>query len=385
MNLQSALIVLGLVALAYIIVFSYLRGSIDIFKKIPYFQRLISASSSLLLWVSRRGRSRSQQGEPSLVSAGNFRLDPDPSVGSQTSGFDVNRKSANARVFESYIDNGNQEFQRILKIDYWARLPGTELVNCHDVLALFRTYELDLEHPHRIHGLMHPRNAWVDLEDTTSTDCFYDLIVSVQMADRHGPITVSELTRTNNLVYELSEKLDRKLQFDMTIEDALTEGRLLDNFCKRHDVLVIVNVVAKEEQKFSGKDIQRVADSSGMQIGDMGMFHFSDSESSETSFTMGNRFEPGALVVEGAKEVSTAGLILFMSIPLVSDPLNVFDKMISVAQYVAFELSGDLQDPDGSMIDHKGVENIRNQVISIGEAFHRVGILPGSAEALRLF
>jgi FtsZ-interacting cell division protein ZipA len=85
------------------------------------------------------------------------------------------------------------------------------------------------------------------------------------------------------------------------------------------------------------------------------------------------------------KEVSTTGLILFMSIPLVSDPLNVFDKMISVAQYVASELSGDLQDPDAGVIDYKGVEKIRKQVISIGEAFHRVGILPGSDEALRLF
>ena len=74
-----------------------------------------------------------------------------------------------------------------------------------------------------------------------------------------------------------------------------------------------------------------------------------------------------------------------MSIPLVTDPLNVFDTMIAVGQYIALELSGSLQDPESGLIDQKAVEKIRQQVSNIGEAFHRVGILPGSDEAFRLF
>jgi len=59
--------------------------------------------------------------------------------------------------------------------------------------------------------------------------------------------------------------------------------------------------------------------------------------------------------------------------------------MISAAQYITSELSGELQDPSGSVIDEKQLENIRQQLINIGEVFHRVGITPGSEEALRLF
>ena len=59
--------------------------------------------------------------------------------------------------------------------------------------------------------------------------------------------------------------------------------------------------------------------------------------------------------------------------------------MIAVAQYVASELSGELCDPDGGEISESGVATIRQQVTDVGELFHRVGIVPGSEEALRLF
>ena len=74
-----------------------------------------------------------------------------------------------------------------------------------------------------------------------------------------------------------------------------------------------------------------------------------------------------------------------MSIPRVPDPLSVFDEMIAVAQYAATELSAELRDPDGGEIGETGIEIIRQQVTEISEFFHRVGIAPGSEEALRLF
>ena len=149
--------------------------------------------------------------------------------------------------------------------------------------------------------------------------------------------------------------------------------------------MVIVNIVSKEGQSFSGKDVEKVAHDSDMKLGDRGMFHLHDSVSSDVNFTLANRFEPGAIVLDSGEEVSTTCLILFMSIPLVTDLLNVFDAMIAVGQYIASDLSGSLQDPEGGLIDQKAVETIRQQVSNIEETFHRVGILPGSDEAFRLF
>jgi cell division protein ZipA len=150
-------------------------------------------------------------------------------------------------------------------------------------------------------------------------------------------------------------------------------------------VLVIVNIAAQEGSEFAGNDIQRISERSRMQIGEMGMFHFLDSRTGHNRFTLANRFEPGSFDPAALKTFSTRGLTLFMSIPRVPDPLAVFDEMIAVAQYAASELSGQLRDPDGGEIGESGVEKIRQQITDIEELFHRVGIVPGSEEALRLF
>ena len=91
------------------------------------------------------------------------------------------------------------------------------------------------------------------------------------------------------------------------------------------------------------------------------------------------------LKFEKLEDFSTTGLFLFMSVPLVSQPIDALEKMYSVAQFMSLELSGTMQTPDGADIDTHEMEKIRQQVITITDVFHRVGILPGSEAALRLF
>ena len=385
MSLQLALTLLGLVALGLVLLFSYTRGRIKVLDRLSRFPRVMRLFSRFGPWVRKEPRARAVQREPSLVSASEFHLDPAPEAGGENTARLDNQRSVDESRFTLVTAEFDADLGRPLKIDYWARVPGSEPVTCHDVLSVYRRHELDLEHPHLIYGRSYPSNVWVDLEEASSIDRFSDLVVSVQMVDRRGPVTESELTRTNSLVYELAEELNRKFQFDMTVEEAIDQALRLDHFCQRHDVLVIVNIAAQEGSEFAGNDIQRIAERSRMQIGDLGMFHFLDPRTGHSRFTMANRFEPGNFDLTALKTFSTRGLTLFMSMPRVPDPLSVFDEMIAVAQYAASELSGELRDPDGGKIGESGVEKIRQQVTDIGELFHRVGIVPGSEEALRLF
>ena len=385
MSLQLALMLLGLVALGLVLFFSYTRGRIKVLDRLSRFPRVMRLFGRLAPWVRKEPRARAVQREPSLVSASEFHLDPAPEAGGENTACLDNQRLVDESRFTPVTAEFDDDLGWPLKIDYWARVPGSEPVTCHDVLSVYRRHELDLEHPHLIHGRSYPSNVWVDLEEASSADRFSDLVVSVQMVDRRGPVTESELTRTNSLVYELAEELNRKFQFDMTVEEAIDQALRLDHFCQRYDVLVIVNIAAQEGSEFAGNDIQRIAERSRMQIGDMGMFHFLDPRTGHSRFTMANRFEPGNFDLTALKTFSTRGLTLFMSMPRVPDPLAVFDEMIAVAQYAASELSGELRDPDGGKIGESGVEKIRQQVTDIGELFHRVGIVPGSEEALRLF
>ena len=76
---------------------------------------------------------------------------------------------------------------------------------------------------------------------------------------------------------------------------------------------------------------------------------------------------------------------MFMSIPRAVNPSATFAKMISVAEYVSSELNGSVTDPDGSRLSTAHLSLIQRQVNGIGEAMRRLGIVPGSEEALRLF
>ena len=385
MSFQLALMLLGLLTLGLVLLFSYTRGRITVLSSLSRSPRIMGLFGRLGPWVRKDTRVRAVQREPSLVSANEFHLDPAPEAGGANSARFENQRSVDDRRFTPVTAEFGDDLGWPLKIDYWARVPGSEPVACHDVLSVYRRYELDLEHPHLIHGRSYPSNVWVDLEEASSADRFSDLVVSVQMVDRRGSITESELTRTNSLVYELAEELNRKFQFDMTVEEAVDQALRLDHFCQQHDVLVIVNIAAQEGSEFVGNDIKRIAERSRMQIGDMGMFHFLDPRTGHSRFAMANRFEPGSFDPSTLETFSTRGLTLFMSIPRVSDPITVYDEMIAVARYAASELSGEMRDPDGGEIGESGVKKIRQQVTDIGELFHRVGIVPGSEEALRLF
>ena len=385
MSLQLALIVLGIATIFVVVMFSYAKQRGYLFNSLISSRVPVTFLHLLKTWVALPKKNVSGGLKSALISAIDFRLDPDPTKSTKTLEDKQPRRPINLRQHRAYTSKANKEYQRILKSDYWARLSGSELAQSHDVLAIYRTHEVDLIHPHRIHGLIYPGNQWIDLEDSTPSDRFYDLIVSAQIVDRNGPINESELTRTNNLVYELSERFNRKLQFDMTMEGALDEAKLLDKFCQQYDVLVIFNIVASKDQQFLGKDLHRLATISNMTVDDMGLFRLLEPESSEIWFTMANQFEPGFFPSSKLEEFATTGLFLFMNLPLVSRPIEALDKMYSTAKLMSLELSGTIKTLDGADIDTNEIDKIRQQIIEIADVFHRVGILPGSEVALRLF
>ena len=251
MSLQLALLLLGLVALGLVLLFSYTRNRIKALHRFLRLPRCIGLFDRLGLRLRKKSRPRATQREPSFVSASEFHLDPAPEDGGENSARLTNHRSIDDSRVLPVTTEFADDLGWPLKIDYWARIPGSEPVTCHEVLSVYRSHELDLEHPHLIHGRSYPSNVWVDLEEASSADHFSDLVVSVQMVDRSGPITESELTRTNSLVYELAEGLNRKFQFDMTVEEATDQASRLDHFCQQHDVLVIVNIAAQEGSEFS--------------------------------------------------------------------------------------------------------------------------------------
>jgi hypothetical protein len=283
------------------------------------------------------------------------------------------------RVLESEIGSAP------IKIDYWVRLPGQTPVTRDLALSVFREHEINLSQPRAIHGRTEPGNAWLDLRDAPAGEIFTDLIISVQMADPDRSIDESELTRFNNLAYVLAETLDRPLQFESSIEEALPEAARLERFCHEFDLLAVVNIEPELGTGFSGPDVARVAERAGMRLGEQDIFHFFDSRTGVSRFGLANRCEPGSFSYADLESGMFRGLALFMNIPRVEHPTRTFTELRSVAQYVSTELNGSLVDPDGAILSSAQFDSIRRQIQSIERSMKKYGVEPGSDEARRLF
>ncbi len=396
MNLQLALILLGVATFAGIVLLSFWQKRGLSSEWLERFRSSFQRFLQRIPWGNiaaglrpNKLAQRVRQKEPSLVSSGDLDLaggnresetQDEPFVGGLPHDDELKKPAAGvAQALPSEI--GKQR----LKIDYWARLTGTAPVSRDAALAVFREYEIDLQRPRALHGCTQPGNAWLELATAPADEVFSDLIVSLQMADRDGAVTESELTRFNNLTYYMSESLNRSLQFDMTIEEALPEAERLSRFCQEFDLLAVIHVEPPPGKGFSGPEVARALDRAGMRFGKDDMFHLYDPRTGKSRFSLANRSEAGTLSYDELESGMLRGLVLFLNVPTVHRPSQTFLDLISVANYVSTELGGVLVDPDKGKLAEAQFDSISKQIRSLESSMKRYGIDPGSEEANRLF
>jgi len=396
MNLQLALIVLGVATLIGIVLFSLWqkRGGSRAWLDRP--RQWLQSNLQRIPWGNivsalrpKELAQRVRQKEPSLVSSSDLdlagdgresRAQSEPIVDSSPHDYRSQKGAVgSAQALPSEI--GKQP----LKIDYWARLPGSTPVSRDAALAVFREYEIDLQRPRALHGRTEPGNVWLDLTTAPADEVFADLIVSLQIADRDGAVSESELTRFNNLTYYMSESLNRSLQFDMTIEEALPEAERLARFCQEFDLLAVIHIEPPPGRGFSGPEVTRALDRAGMRLGKDDMFHLYDPRTGASRFSLASRSESGSFSYDELESGILRGLVLFLNVPTVPRPSQTFSDLISVANYVSTELDGVLVDPQKGRLAESQFDSISKQIRSLESSMKRYGIDPGSEEAKRLF
>ena len=395
MSLQFALITLGLVVLGAVAALSFFKRRSTPVSWLAQLRAGIASQAENFRWPVAlnfmhpdRLVNRVRQREPSLIASHDF----EGQASARTKGGGL--KAADQATPVDSSDQHPVEPTRVLdseigsapiKIDYWVRLPGQTPVTRDLALSVFREHEINLSHPRAIHGRTEPGNAWLDLRDASAGEIFTDLIISVQMADPDRCVDESELTRFNNLAYALAETLDRPLQFESSIEEALPEAARLERFCHEFDLLAVINIEPEPGAGFSGPDVARVAGRAGMRLGEQDIFHFFDSRTGVSRFGLANQREPGSFSYADLESGMFRGLALFMNIPRVEHPARTFAELRSVAQYVSTELNGSLVDPDGAILSSAQFDSIRRQIQSIERSMKKYGVEPGSDEARRLF
>lgn len=281
---------------------------------------------------------------------------------------------------------GKGEGRDELTIEIVARIPGDNPIKRDTALGLYRQFEFDIKKRHRIFGLLHPDQTWCNLEKQSEATQFTDFGISVQLADRSGPISESELNRFSQMILRFAEVFGRRFKFSIALNDALEHAKKLDSFCKKYDAVAILNVVARN-QDFSGTDIHHCAREMGLRLNQRSIYEkrHPNVQGGDLIYSLASLRKNGELPVSNNGGFTTNGLTLFMNIPRSENPAQVFNDMVMDAKALCKRLDGKLVDQNLRGMTQRGLKRISQQIRQIVADMERHGIQPGSDKSLRLF
>jgi cell division protein ZipA len=131
------------------------------------------------------------------------------------------------------------------------------------------------------------------------------------------------------------------------------------------DEVLIVNVMARKGEQFSGPELLKAMLSQGLRYGDMDIFHRHESADGRGRilFSAANIVVPGTLDLTAMDDFTTPGISLFLSLPIASDSLSAYNLMVTAAQAIAEALQGELKDEQRSVMTRQTIEHGRQRVI----------------------
>jgi cell division protein ZipA len=126
----------------------------------------------------------------------------------------------------------------------------------------------------------------------------------------------------------------------------------------------MLNVVARSEQGFRGDDILQILLACDLRFGDMNFFHRHEFEAGRGAiqFSVANMVQPGVFDIDNMADMSTPGLVFFLTLPGPEDMIKAYDYMFETAQTVARNLGADVLDESRSVLTKQTVEHSRQRI-----------------------
>ena len=153
-------------------------------------------------------------------------------------------------------------------------------------------------------------------------------------------------------VAERAEKTERKIAETSVSEPAPFE-----------EVLIII-VVARNEEGFPGAAMQQSIMESGLRYGAMDIYHRHESMTGngDVLFSMANALKPGTFNPDELEHSHVRAVSFFMGLPGPRHPKQALDLMIASARKLAQELGGDLKDESRSVLTAQTIEHYRQRI-----------------------
>lgn len=129
------------------------------------------------------------------------------------------------------------------------------------------------------------------------------------------------------------------------------------------DNLLVIQLLAPEDETFSGGQLIAAMRAQDLQFGQMGIFHRLDAASGEVAFSVASAVEPGSFDLERIEDCASPGLVAFLQLPSRVDAEEALDDMMRTAQAMADDLGGKLLDKDRQPFTALSAESYRNRAL----------------------
>jgi FtsZ-interacting cell division protein ZipA len=206
--------------------------------------------------------------------------------------------------------------------------------------------------------------------------------IGLQLVDRSGSISEVRLKNFHEILRDVGKKLNSEVVLP-SLTNAMLQANSLDEFCAEVDKMIGLNILPGGDRLLFGSEISQVAERRGLLLQSDGSFHLL-SEQGLTVFSLGNQdgtpFQHHTLT-----QVRVKGLTILLDVPRVERPVYHFDEMVVLAREIAMDLKAGLVDDHRVSLGEKAIAQIREQVAAIESSMLAGNIVPGSAQALRLF
>ncbi len=130
------------------------------------------------------------------------------------------------------------------------------------------------------------------------------------------------------------------------------------------DHIVTLYVMARDGERFRGPDIVVAAEKTGLEFGDMGIFHRLLDGNREVGpiFSVANMIRPGSFDMSAIDSLDTAGLSCFMTLPAPVPALDGWDAMLPAVQRLAELLDGQVLDSEHNALGRQRIAHIRDEL-----------------------
>jgi FtsZ-interacting cell division protein ZipA len=208
-----------------------------------------------------------------------------------------------------------------------------------------------------------------------------DRILRIQAVDLRGPATAAEL----QAVLANAHRAAAVVGGLATAPDPATtaaHAAALHEFCSSVDVAIGLNVAATSGG-FAGTKLRGLIEAAGYRVlPDQTWVLADDAGNTLCTLTDGNGagLDPAALRSQAVRAIS-----LLLDVPRTPGTLSQFERMATQARQFAHALSGSVVDDSGRVLDEPSIARIRTQLGSMLKAMRARGIEPGDAIARRIF